>query len=527
MKPVGVPQELRHRGELTVEYPDVALWERLGGCEGIEALIADLYRRMAGDDVLRHAFAHFNPAGAVPFFLQWFGGDHNRSARWGGLDDLEGGLVRRHQHRYVSPEASTAWLGCMREAAEARGVDPGPILRPLGRIANALVHSPDTPPSQLHRSCDGVQDPGQARLQDLLADTAAGRTVTVREALEQDPSFARRRGTEGQTLAWMATYRGRDEILDIALAGGADPNTPGCDPVEATMACDRVRLGTGLPVTPLALARKWRPALVPQLLAAGAVDDLFTAAWLGDLEGLRAHLDRSPHLVRALDPADDYQEVTALAHAVFGGNRECIQLVLDRGAEVRRHSGKLLTLAVLLDRPDLVALLIEHGADVQRAALLGKLDDVERPIADLLTAHGKKPPPWMLPRTCRPDVSRNELHRVRVLLDYGAAINGRGREGLTALHYAVRGGKIPLIDLLLARGADANALDAAGMPPLLHLARTRATFDPIPVLELVAAHGADVNARDERGSTLLKHYARRGNAEAIRWLVTHGAVPPD
>jgi ankyrin repeat protein len=33
-------------------------------------------------------------------------------------------------------------------------------------------------------------------------------------------------------------------------------------------------------------------------------------------------------------------------------------------------------------------------------------------------------------------VSTNALHRVTVLLDFGASLDDRGRYGLTALHYA-------------------------------------------------------------------------------------------
>ena len=114
-----------------------------------------------------------------------------------------------------------------------------------------------------------------------------------------------------------------------------------------------------------------------------------------------------------------------------------MRLLLDRGAEVARHPGAPgLTLAVVMDRPDLVGLLIEHGADVQRVGLLGRLDDAVRPVADLLFAHGKRAPDWMLPRACRRDVSRNELHRVRVLLEYGASLDDHGRYAVTALHYA-------------------------------------------------------------------------------------------
>ena len=42
-------------------------------------------------------------------------------------------------------------------------------------------------------------------------------------------------------------------------------------------------------------------------------------------------------------------------------------------------------------------------------------------------------------------------------------------------------------------------------------------------MELLAASGADLDARDETGGTLLMHFARRGNAEAVQWLLAHGA----
>src|SRR5262249_33925279 len=93
----------------------------------------------------------------------------------------------------------------------------------------------------------------------------------------------------------------------------------------------------------------------------------------------------------------------------------------------------------------------------------------------------------------------------------------------TALHYAVRGGKLPLIKLLLERGASVQALDDEGLTPLLQLSKTRSKADPIPVMELPVAAGADVDARDERQGTLLMHYARRGRLDAVQWLLAHGA----
>ena len=57
---------------------------------------------------MRVAFSHFNSDGATRFFMQWFGGSRGYS------DDLASGLLRRHQHRYISPKAAAAWLRCMR-----------------------------------------------------------------------------------------------------------------------------------------------------------------------------------------------------------------------------------------------------------------------------------------------------------------------------------------------------------------------------------------------------------------------------
>jgi ankyrin repeat protein/truncated hemoglobin YjbI len=515
--PIAIQEELRHRGEPLVEYLGAELWKTVGGSDGIAALIEDLYRRIEQDELLRMVFPHFNGEDATLFFVQWFGGSRGYS------DDLAGGLLRRHQHRYISPKAAAAWLRCMREALVARGLAADEIMRPLARIARAMIHSPETEPQELCKSCDAVQDAAQVQFETLLNDAASGRAENVRQALDKDRTLASRRGMHNRTLAWVATYRNLPKILELALKDGADCYTPACDPMLATMACDHVHMGTGVAVTPLAIAKKWHPALVAPLVAHGAIDDVFTAAWLGDLPALRCHVARNPDLVNAIDPVDDFQEVSLLCHAVCGGSIDAVKVLLERGAEVERHSGKLLTLAVVMNRVDLVKLLVEHGADVQRAGFLGRLDDAERPVADLLIASGKKVPTWMLPRACRPDVSSNELHRVNVLLDYGASPDDRGSYGLTALHYAVRGGKLPLIKLLLDRGSQVDALDDDDLTPLLHLSKTRSKADPIPVMELLSASGANLNARDATQSTLLMYFARKGKAAPVQWLLAHGA----
>src|SRR5438477_4730286 len=225
----SIHKELRHRGEPLVAYPGAELWKAVGGSDGVAALIKDLYRRIEQDELLRVAFPHFNSGEATPFFMQWFGGSRDYS------NDLAGGLLRRHQHRYISPKAAAAWLRCMRETLVARGLDAEQIMRPLARIAKVMIHSPETEPKELRKGCDAVQDAAQVQFETLLNDAAKGSTESVRKALAMDPAHARRRGLDNRTLAWLATYCNRPKILELTLKASGDCNTPACDPLHATM----------------------------------------------------------------------------------------------------------------------------------------------------------------------------------------------------------------------------------------------------------------------------------------------------
>src|SRR5437870_1654216 len=195
--PISIHKELRHRGDPLVDYPAADLWKAVGGSDGVAALIQDLYRRIEHDELLRAAFPHFNSGEATPFFMQWFGGSRGYS------DDLAGGLLRRHRHRYISPKAAAAWLRCMREALVARGLDAEQIMRPLARVAKSMIHSPETQLQELRRGCDAVQDAAQVQFETLLTDAAKGRTENVRKALQKDRTLASRRGMDNRTLAWV------------------------------------------------------------------------------------------------------------------------------------------------------------------------------------------------------------------------------------------------------------------------------------------------------------------------------------
>ena len=105
------------------------------------------------------------------------------------------------------------------------------------------------------------------------------------------------------------------------------------------------------------------------------------------------------------------------------------------------------------------------------------------------------------------------------LLDAGADPEVR-TEGETALMTAVRTGSVNVVELLIAHGADAGAMELASGQTLLMTAA--AEMHP-SLVRLLLARGADVHARSLVGFTPLLFAVRAGDLESVRLLIAAGA----
>ena len=200
--------------------------------------------------------------------------------------------------------------------------------------------------------------------------------------------------------------------------------------------------------------------------------------------------------------------VTGLAgpihDAVMNGNIDEVQWQLDAGVDVNEESSKGLTplhYAASAGHNDIVELLIERGANVN-ATDSGKgatpLDyahwgDHEE-VIETLNAHnaqrehekgGKGIGQSSLIHDAALDGDIDEVQRQ---LDAGVDPNLKSSKGATPLFYAVYGGHLEIVELLITRGADVNALDLNGNSVL----DQAHNYDDQEMVELLEAHGAEV-----------------------------------
>ncbi len=117
-------------------------------------------------------------------------------------------------------------------------------------------------------------------------------------------------------------------------------------------------------------------------------------------------------------------------------------------------------------------------------------------------------------------VAYDRLEAVRVLLARGAAVNAKDAAGRTPLSLAVVYGRTALVSELLAKGAAVDVRDQAGRTPLL-AAITAGQHAAVAVL---LAHGADANAKDAAGRTALALAVGKGDAALVAALLDHGAA---
>ena len=361
----------------------------------------------------------------------------------------------------------------------------------------------------------------------IVAAVGRGDLEAVRQLVDDNPAWIHTVGSHGRTMLWEAAYRGKLEMVQFLLERGADINLPGCYHIEHR-----------LEITSYCAARhKGRDRVADYLLQHGATIDIHTAAYLGDYDTVRSYLDNDADLVNkgylqaVMLPAGkphtfEHRETEwaiPLCYAVMGGNLAIVELLIERGATITPHSGHLLDYAISEDRVEITKLLLENGADPNKAPRI--LDDNSE-MSVLLKLHGVPPkdinaqnhmgwPPLVY--ACRGDNGEHP-EEIQRLLELGANIDIQNYKGKTGLHCAAKAGFLKIVNLLIEKGATVDATDKNGETPLFEAIRStiKSGEKQRAALEALLVKGADPNVRNRKGLTPLQVAQRMRRADAGR-----------
>jgi hemoglobin len=483
---------------------------RIGGQPAVDALVDRLYEGIGDDEQLRPLFGRDLVAQrsmARLFFAEWLGGPRRYSERaYRGLGPSHAGLP-------ITPALAGRWLGHFRRAMEAAVADQNDrraIFAEVRSLAAALVNTPEATPGpsgrghrpggkHLRSSGPGSGPPPVAwcglgarsvtRARDLAhRGNAAGLGAALAEAPDLlQPSFA-------AAIMQAAAMAGRAEIVRMLLDRGVGADHPFYLPVGVTgLAFERVIFAT-----PLCAARmKRRSAVESVLRAAGAHEDVFTSAFLGDLASLARMLTADPSLAQAADPAAGL-DITPVEHAVAGRQAAALRLIVDHAPDPLPSGVRALRGAAAQGSLEMAELLLAHGADATR---LGVGRWVLHPeLAPLLASRGAaidSSGSWIGASCTGNQGRRDDPEYVRALLRHGARATDRrtgdpdsatGVRALnaTALHYAAKAGFLGTIEVLLDHGADPGARDSHGRTPLDWLDQAAPSVPRAAVRNLIA-----------------------------------------
>jgi ankyrin repeat protein len=346
----------------------------------------------------------------------------------------------------------------------------------------------------------------------LMTAARAGDAATLRVLLEAGAPYGvdvnAQEGWRGQTALMWAAALGRVDAMRVLIAAGADVN----------------RQSSLIPTPPIEGGRSMGVSF--SQLPKGRLSALHFAAREGRLEAVRvlieAHAD--------LNITDEYGS-TPLILAILNGHLDVAGALLEAGADPKiadEWGRTAIFVATDLNTRDVLAY-----AQPRRDDALTPTDIVRLALAkgaDPNARLTKRLPNWIV-----------------VGGDHSPIL----RPGSTALLRAAMSGDLPIMELLLAAGADPKLateelpdggkdggggmgdwgsgattpfLAAAGLGWRKGFSRGREE-DAVAALEMLMARGAGVNDVNQAGDTALHGATYRGSLLVMQYLLDHGADP--
>lgn len=197
-------------------------------------------------------------------------------------------------------------------------------------------------------------------------------------------------------------------------------------------------------------------------------------------------------LIDAVLEKTDNMNYTPLFHAVLWEKSDIVRIIIDRGADINRQSligSTPLHEAVKTGSVQISGILLRAGADVNSTDYQGNT-----PLHEIVY--------W------------NSLNLAELLISSGADINKKNLVGRSPFYEAVVNGDFEMCSYLIKQGADLEVRDNSGKTPLFETIIGNNTA----LMELLVSQGSSIQKRDNNGNTPLHAAVIVDNDKAVEYL---------
>ena len=216
--------------------------------------------------------------------------------------------------------------------------------------------------------------------------------------------------------------------------------------------------------------------------------------------------------------------------AVQQNDVDAVKSLLNKGANINAKNSvgeTLLIISIEHKCKEITNLLLQKGADVNIKQNTYTMTEDQLP--SYLKQFISKPAKTIIVggrSALHLAVFKDDMDLIDTLLAKGANIDAVDAQGETPLSHAVIDGQIEIIKLLLSKGANVNIKNHEfGMTPL-HLAVIIPFDCKTEIINLLLEHGADIDAVTNKGDTAIQYaanYFAANHSEIVKLLISKGA----
>jgi ankyrin repeat protein len=216
------------------------------------------------------------------------------------------------------------------------------------------------------------------------------------------------------------------------------------------------------------------------------------------------HLDVVREFISAgvdVNKLRDVQDSTALFSASWRGRVDVVKEFISAGADVNARNSSQGTPVMyaakfngaMTGRPEVIQELLKAGAEIDAKNRRGE--------------------------TALHEAASGDIEVFRILLDAGADVNAASEPGQTPLMMAAQAGKPEIIQELLERKANINAVDTWDQWTALQWASSSGQLEAV---SLLVKNGAEIHHKDKNGKTALALAQEKGQTKVAELLKAAG-----